>query len=66
MRINVRLSCLAAVLLAPAVSLASVYPPETGTDRESAEYLEATEAYLKTLDLEDPSLVFRMSCQSSV
>ena len=58
MRIDVSLSCLAAVLLAPALSFGSGYPPEAGTDRESAEYFEATETYLKSLDLDDPSLVF--------
>jgi hypothetical protein len=41
------------------VSLASVYPPEAGTERAAAVYYEATESYLTALDLNDPALKFK-------
>ena len=59
MRNRAVLWCFALLVMGSAVSPASVYPPETGTDRESAEYFEATESYLKALDLNDPSLEFK-------
>ena len=59
MRNRVALSCCAFWIAAAAMSLAATYPPEAGTDRESAEYFEATESYLKSLDLNDPSLEFK-------
>ena len=59
MRHRVSLLCLALSIMPAAMLLASVYPPEAGTDRESAEYFEATESYLKSLDLNDPSLEFK-------
>ena len=45
-------------VLLPGASLASVYPPDKGTDRESAEYFQAAETYLQNLDLNDESVVF--------
>ena len=46
-------------VLAPVASLASVYPPQPGIDRESDGYFKAAEDYLLNLDLDDPSLVFK-------
>ena len=59
MKTHFSLRLIAAALLLPALSFASVYPPDAGTDRDSATYLEATEKYLQTLDLNDPELEFK-------
>ena len=45
-------------LLIPTASLAALYPPQPGTDRQSVEYLEAVEEYLEAFDLDDETLVF--------
>lgn len=54
-----RLAGLAALLVAAAAAQAESYPPEAGTDRESAAYLASAEAYLESLDLDDPRVSFR-------
>jgi hypothetical protein len=48
----------AASVVVAAAAAGAEYPPQAGTDRESAAYFEATEAYLRTLDLDDPKLEF--------
>ncbi len=48
----------AAGLAAAAAAPAAEYPPQAGTDRESAAYFESAEAFLRTLDLDDPGLEF--------
>jgi hypothetical protein len=52
-----RLACLFSLLCA-ITGQAAVYPPESGTDRESDAYFAATERYLSTLDLNDDSIEF--------
>lgn len=37
---------------------AGEYPPDVGTNRESAAYMDATENYLSAIDLSDEALVF--------
>ena len=54
-----QLAGLAALLLATGTAHAESYPPDAGTDRESDAYLAAAEAYLESLDLDDPGVAFR-------
>ena len=48
----------AAGLALPGWVLAAEYPPPAGTDRESADYFKATEAYLSAVNLDRENLQF--------